>query len=167
MNTQEPTKKSPSRWWLIAAFAGGLVIMGLIAVLLVNITTRKAEGEQYPLHIVEIADDELDPSVWGKNFPRHYDSFMKTQDSTISTPFGGSVPFDRLERFPAMTRIWAGYAFSKDHNEERGHYYMPVSYTHLDVYKRQSITLPMISARWPRWRGSRTCGRTTRPSPPP
>ncbi len=124
MTTEKPIKNTPSRWWLIAAFAGGLVIMGLIAALLVSITNRKAEGEQYPLHVVEIAEDELDPSVWGQNFPRHYDSFMKTQDSTISTPFGGSVPFDRLERFPAMVRIWAGYAFSKDHDEERGHYYM-------------------------------------------
>ena len=60
MTNQEPTQKSPSRWWLIGAFVGGLVIMGLIAALLVNITTRKAEGEQYPLKVVEIADDELD-----------------------------------------------------------------------------------------------------------
>lgn len=124
MTTQEPTQKTPSRWWLIAAFVGGLVIMGLIAALLVNITTRKAEGEQYPLKIVEIAADELDPAVWGKNFPRHYDSFLKTQDSTIVTPFGGSVPYSKLERYPAMVRLWAGYAFSVDHNEERGHYYL-------------------------------------------
>jgi nitrite reductase (cytochrome c-552) len=123
MTTQEPTKKSPSRWWLLAAFAGGLVIMGLIAALLVNITTRKAEAEEYPLKVVEIAEGEVDPSEWGKNFPRHYDSFMKTQDSTISTPYGGSVPYSKLERYPAMVRIWAGYAFSKDFNEERGHFY--------------------------------------------
>jgi cytochrome c nitrite reductase small subunit len=38
-------------------------------------------------------------------------------------PYGGSVPYSKLERYPAMVRIWAGYAFSKDHNEERGHYY--------------------------------------------
>jgi nitrite reductase (cytochrome c-552) len=123
MTTPEPTQKSPSRWWLLAAFAGGLVIMGLIAALLVNITTRKAEAEEYPLKVVELAEGEIDPSEWGKNFPRHYDSFMKTQDSTISTPYGGSVPYSKLERYPAMVRIWAGYAFSKDHNEERGHFY--------------------------------------------
>ena len=123
MTTQEPTQKSPSRWWLLAAFVGGLVIMGLIAALLVNITTRKSEAEEYPLKVVEIAPDEVDPSEWGKNFPRHYDSFMKTQDSTISTPYGGSVPYSKLERYPAMVRIWAGYAFSKDFNEERGHFY--------------------------------------------
>lgn len=123
MTTPEPTQKSPSRWWLLAAFAGGLVIMGLIAALLVNITTRKAEAEEYPLKVVELAEGEIDPSEWGKNFPRHYDSFMKTQDSTISTPYGGSVPYSKLERYPAMVRIWAGYAFSKDFNEERGHFY--------------------------------------------
>ena len=49
MTTPEPTQKSPSRWWLLAAFAGGLVIMGLIAALLVNITTRKAEAEELSL----------------------------------------------------------------------------------------------------------------------
>ena len=123
MTNQEPTQKSPSRWWLIAAFAGGLIIMGLVAALLVNISTRKAEAEEYPLKVVELAPGEVDPAVWGKNFPRHYDSFMKTQDSTISTPYGGSVPYSKLERYPAMVRIWAGYAFSKDFNEERGHYY--------------------------------------------
>ena len=123
MTNQEPTQKSPSRWWLIAAFAGGLIIMGLVAALLVNISTRKAEAEEYPLKVVEIAPGEVDPAVWGKNFPRHYDSFMKTQDSTISTPYGGSVPYSKLERYPAMVRIWAGYAFSKDFNEERGHFY--------------------------------------------
>jgi nitrite reductase (cytochrome c-552) len=123
MTTQEPNQKSPSRWWLLAAFVGGLVIMGLIAALLVNITTRKAEAEEYPLKVVELAEGEIDPSVWGLNFPRHYDSFMKTQDSTISTPYGGSVPYSKLERYPAMVRIWAGYAFSKDFNEERGHFY--------------------------------------------
>ena len=49
MTTQEPNQKSPSRWWLLAAFVGVLVIMGLIAALLVNITTRQAEAEEYPL----------------------------------------------------------------------------------------------------------------------
>jgi nitrite reductase (cytochrome c-552) len=122
--TPETPKSRTSPWWLIAAFVGGLILMGGIAALLVNITNRRAEGEQYPLEIVDIAEDELDPEVWGQNFPRHYDSFMRTQDSTISTPYGGSVPYSKLERYPAMTRIWAGYAFSVDHNEDRGHFYM-------------------------------------------
>src|SRR5690606_20039328 len=93
------------------------------AALLTNIQQRKAEAVEFPLRVVEIADGELDASVWGKNFPRQYNTFVKTEDDTIETPYGGSVPYSNLERFPAMVRLWAGYAFSKDHNEERGHYY--------------------------------------------
>lgn len=121
---ESQSKRSP--WWMLAAFVAGLIIMGLVALLLVNITTRKAEGEQYPLQVVEIAPDELDPAVWGKNFPRQYDGYLKTQESTVNTPYGGSVPYSKLERYPAMVRLWAGYAFSKDHNEERGHYYAQI-----------------------------------------
>ena len=42
---------------------------------------------------------------------------------TIETPYGGSVPYNKLEQYPTLKRIWAGYAFSVDYNEERGHYY--------------------------------------------
>lgn len=115
---------SPKRpvWWLIAAFIGGMLIMAGLAALLTNIQQRKNEAAEYPA-IIPIADGELDPAVWGLNYPRQYDSFMRTQDDTFSTPYGGSVVYSKLERYPAMTRLWAGYAFSKDHDEERGHFY--------------------------------------------
>ena len=61
--------------------------------------------------------------MWGKNFPVQYDSFKKTETDYGSTAYGGSTVYSKLERYPAMTRLWAGYAFSVDHNEERGHYY--------------------------------------------
>ncbi|MCB8917052.1 MAG: ammonia-forming cytochrome c nitrite reductase subunit c552 [Ardenticatenaceae bacterium] len=109
---------------VIAAFVVGIVVMAGLAALLTNIQQRKAETVEFPLQVVQIAPDELDPAVWGQNFPRQYDSFLRTQDDTISTAYGGSVPYSKLERFPAMVRLWAGYAFSKDHNEDRGHYYM-------------------------------------------
>jgi nitrite reductase (cytochrome c-552) len=105
------------------AFIVGAVIMAGIAALLVNIEQRKMEAAVSPAQIAAIGDDELDPAVWGVNFPREYDSFMKTKDDTVRTAFGGSVPYDKLEQKPALKRIWAGYAFSKDYNEERGHYY--------------------------------------------
>ncbi|MGQ9490530.1 MAG: ammonia-forming cytochrome c nitrite reductase subunit c552 [Anaerolineae bacterium] len=41
----------------------------------------------------------------------------------MKTPYGGSVPYDKLEKYPMLKQIWAGYAFSVDNNEERGHYY--------------------------------------------
>lgn len=124
----EPLQPNPPKrnWgWIVAAFVVGAAIMAAVGALLLNIQSRKAEAA-VNTHLVEIANDELDPAIWGQNFPRQYDTFIKTQDDTISTPFGGSVKYSKLERYPAMVRIWAGYAFSIDHNEERGHYYMQI-----------------------------------------
>jgi nitrite reductase (cytochrome c-552) len=120
-----PIISAPRRsWlWITLAFILGLVVMAGIAALLTNIQTRKAEQAEYPLKVVQIGAKELDPAIWGKNFPREYDSFTKTKDDTIKTPYGGSVPYSKLEKYPALKRIWAGYAFSADYNEERGHYY--------------------------------------------
>jgi nitrite reductase (cytochrome c-552) len=123
--SQQPPR---SRQWplLVGAFLVGMLIMAGLAALLVNIQQRKAEAVEYPLRVVEMAEDELDPAVWGQNFPRQYDSYMRTQEDTFQSPHGGSVPFSRLERFPAAVRNWAGYAFSKEYNEERGHYYAQI-----------------------------------------
>jgi nitrite reductase (cytochrome c-552) len=123
-NLPLPTERRPV--WLVVAFFGGVLLMAGIAALLINIQQRKQEASEFPLRIFAIAADEIDPAVWGQNFPRHYDSFMRTQDDTLVTPYGGSVPYSKLERYPAQVRLWAGYAFSKDHNEERGHYYAQI-----------------------------------------
>ncbi len=107
----------------IAIFIAAALLTALVAGLLTNISSRKNEAAQYPLKVVEIGQEELDPAVWGKNFPYEYDTFVKTEENYGQTPYGGSDPYDKLERFPALKRLWAGYAFSKDYNEERGHFY--------------------------------------------
>lgn len=110
----------------------GLILIGAIALtvgivtLLMNINDRQREAAEYPLTLVEISEDEIDPAVWGQNFPRHYDRFMMTQTDYGRTPYGGSEVYSKLEAYPAMVRLWAGYAFSVEHNEERGHYYAQI-----------------------------------------
>jgi nitrite reductase (cytochrome c-552) len=106
-----------------AAFAVSAIVVPALAYLLVTIQNRKNEAEQYPLRVLEIPAGELDPAVWGRDFPRQYNLFLKTADDTIRTPYGGSVPYDKLAKDPLLKRLWAGYAFSVDYNEERGHYY--------------------------------------------
>jgi nitrite reductase (cytochrome c-552) len=106
-----------------AAFILGLMVMGGLAYLLTNVQGRKIEATQYPLKVVEISDTELDPAVWGKNFPREYATFLKTKEDKTSTPFGGSVPINKLEKDPKLVRIWSAMPFSVDYKEERGHYY--------------------------------------------
>jgi len=124
-STPVPSAPKPRRrWpWVILAFVVGFVLLGGLAFLLTNIMSRKAEAVEYPLKVVQIGPKELDPAVWGKNFPREYSTFVKTKDDTIKTPYGGSVPFDKLARYPALKRVWAGYAFSVDYNKARGHYF--------------------------------------------
>ncbi len=117
---------SRSTWIYLGVLA--LVALMTIAVvgLLININQRKQEAAEFPLRVVEIPAGELDPAVWGQNFPHQYDSFMRTQEDYGKTAYGGSLPYSKLEAYPAMVRLWAGYAFSKDHNEERGHFYAQI-----------------------------------------
>jgi len=109
--------------WLGGAFILGALVIGVIAFMLLNIQQRKDEALAYPLNVVEISDTELDPAVWGKNYPREYSSWLKTQQDDAPTAYGGSQPFDKLERYPILKRLWAGYAFSVDYKEERGHFF--------------------------------------------
>lgn len=107
----------------VVVFVGAALLTAGVAALLVNINQRKTEEIEYPLKIVEIEEGELEPSVWGQNFPRQYDRFVRTQENYGQTPYGGGDPYNKLDRYPAMRRMWAGYAFAEDFNEERGHHY--------------------------------------------
>lgn len=71
--------------------------------------------------IVEIADKEPDSALWGENFPNQYTTLLKTETNNTRTTFGGSEPFSKLEEDPRLVELFAGYGFSKDYNEERGH----------------------------------------------
>ena len=121
----------------------GLVALVIIATvlglaLLINIFQRKQEARNPFFRVVELNDDTVDPSIWGKNFPLQYDDYLKTIDQ-VRTRYGGSeaeprtptqadprsvVAQSRLEEDPRLKTMWAGYAFSKDFREERGHAYM-------------------------------------------
>src|SRR5687768_7395280 len=136
MNEERRTR-NPARGLVIAAFVAVLVTLAVVA-LLVNIFERKQEARNPFYRVVELTDDTEDPAVWGKNFPQQYDAYLRTVDQQ-RTRYGGSeaiphTPTDvdprsvvaqsRLEEDPRLKVIWAGYAFSKDFREERGHAYM-------------------------------------------
>jgi nitrite reductase (cytochrome c-552) len=97
-----------------------LATAGVMA-LLMNIFERKKQAGQYPLKVVEIAEDEVDAAVWGKNFPRQYDSFIKTRENYGRTFYGGSFPYQKHDENPRLRRLWAGNPFAVDYREERGH----------------------------------------------
>jgi nitrite reductase (cytochrome c-552) len=104
------------------------VATGLVVALLMNIDDRKAEATQPHLRLVELTEDDTDPAKWGQNFPRQYDSYLRTAIST-RTRFGGhggseALPEQKIERDPWLKRMFLGYAFSIDYRDRRGHAYM-------------------------------------------
>ncbi len=114
------------------------IVAFAISALLINIFERQQEAKNPFFRVVELTDDTADPAIWGKNFPLQYDAYTRTVDMQ-RTRFGGSeamprtpsdadprsvVSYSRLDEDPRLKIMWAGYAFSKDFREERGHAYM-------------------------------------------
>ncbi len=107
-----------------------VVLLALIALatvgvlsLLGNIRDRKLEARESVLRIVDIDETTVDPVQWGKNFPRQFDTYKRTVDIE-RTRFGGSEAIQKLDSDPMLRTLFAGYAFSIDYREERGHAYM-------------------------------------------
>lgn len=76
---------------------------------------------------VEMSD--MNPSFdhWGKNFPEHLDMHVAAEkDAPFATEYGGSLAYSKLIRYPQLKILWAGYPFSIDANEERGHFWIQV-----------------------------------------
>jgi nitrite reductase (cytochrome c-552) len=71
--------------------------------------------------LVEIKPMEPASTKWGVNFPNQWNSLQKTATNNTDTTYGGSSKFSWLERDPRQKILFAGYAFSKDYNDDRGH----------------------------------------------
>jgi nitrite reductase (cytochrome c-552) len=132
-----PTRRFSRGTVLAIAAAAGLAAAAITA-LLVNIVERKQEARNPFFRVVELADDTVDPAVWGKNFPLQYDAYLRTVDQQ-RTRYGGSealpqapsqadprslVAQERIEEDTRLKRMWAGYAFSVDFRKKRGHAHM-------------------------------------------
>jgi nitrite reductase (cytochrome c-552) len=109
-------------FYLVSLLVAAGLTAGILALLL-NIMQRKEEGQQHFFQVADLDENSVDPEVWGKNFPRQYDTYKRTVD-TVRTKHGGSEAINKLEQDPFLKRLYAGYAFSLDFREERGHAYM-------------------------------------------
>src|SRR5262245_44752296 len=113
MTMTEPTPRSgSSRLFYIATI---VVVAGLTfgaTLLLMNIQERKREAQEHFVKLVELDEDTIDPAIWGRNFPRQYNGYLRTVD-TERTKHGGSEAIDKLTDM-RMVRHYLGYAFSKD-----------------------------------------------------
>ena len=113
--------KKPWLGW--ALFLLTMVIVFLLGLLASSIMERRTEAIFAYTPQVEYQDWEPRASVWGQNFPREYNTWGMTADTSFRSQYNGSVSRDALSESPELVVLWAGYAFAKDYNQPRGHFY--------------------------------------------
>lgn len=112
-------------------FAIIVVIIAIAAVLMLNKDISKKQNEGTggiaSKEFVEFSDNNPTFDHWGKNFPDYLDMYLTVEtEKPVSTEFGGNLAYSKLIRYPQLTMLWAGYPFSIDANEERGHFWVQV-----------------------------------------
>lgn len=110
--------------WIALVVA--ILVGALVAYITADIGQKK--GEQTALNIgasAGLSDSDPRLSTWGAKFPDYLDMYLSGANATpASTDFGGNLSYNKLDRFPQLVKMWAGYPFSKDFNEERHHFYI-------------------------------------------
>ena len=117
----ETIRHKPWLGWLI--FAATVVVVFILGLLASSIIERRTEAEFAYVPVVKYDQSEPRSAVWGKNFPREYESYLRTGDTTFRSKYNGSATIDEMAIDPRLAVLWAGYSFSKEYYQSRGHYY--------------------------------------------
>ncbi|MDO9615999.1 MAG: ammonia-forming cytochrome c nitrite reductase [Bacteroidota bacterium] len=107
--------------WLI--FFVTIVVVFLIGLLASSVIERRAEAVFVNVPRTVVSQFEPRNEVWGENYPREYQSYYQTSDTAFASKYNGSRMIDMLEVDPRMVVLWAGYGFSRDYSQGRGHFY--------------------------------------------
>lgn len=116
----EIVEKRPWIGWFL--FLGTGLAVFLVGLMAASIVERRQETFRVDL-VQPINDWEPRNAVWGANFPRQFESYRRTQETDFSSLHAGSVEIDYLARYPNRVILWAGYPFSRDYKQGRGHYH--------------------------------------------
>ncbi|MDA3817352.1 MAG: ammonia-forming cytochrome c nitrite reductase [Prolixibacteraceae bacterium] len=112
-------KEKPAIGWIL--FFATVVVVFLLGLLASTIVERRAESVF--VYTPEVYHSQFEPrnEIWGQNFPREYQSFSQTADTSFRSMYNGSATIDMLEVNPRFVVLWAGYSFSREYNQARGH----------------------------------------------
>lgn len=137
----EITKHKPWVAWLI--FLATVVVVFLLGLFASSIIERRSETKAYFQMVKEIPDWEPRSEEWGNDFPREYESWAGTMDTTFTSRYAGSSQHDYLEEYPELAVMWAGYAFSREYKQARGH-----SYAINDIRTSLRTDVPQPATCW-------------------
>ncbi len=132
-------KKPWFGWFLYLGTLAGVFAIGLLAA---SIFERRQESFRVQA-VSPIADWEPRNEVWGKNYPREHESFLATSKTDFASKHAGSATRDVLAEHPEYVVLWAGYPFSRDYKQARGHYYAIK-----DIRDTLRTTVPLPGTCW-------------------
>lgn len=118
-NIREAIKQKPWLSWVMFLFT--MVVVFVLGLLVSSVMERRTEALYINKHLKEIGQFESRNEVWGENYPREFQTFSETADTSFSSLYNGSAKHDMLAEDPRMVVLWAGYAFSKDYSQGGGH----------------------------------------------
>jgi len=134
-------------------FVATMVIVFILGLLAASVTERRAEiASVYNNKKVEIKGIEPRNEIFGENYPREYQTWAQTADTTFRSMFMGNQKHDVLAERPNMVILWAGYAFAKDYNSPRGHMHAIE-----DIYNTLRTGAPMTADAGPQPATCWTC----------
>lgn len=108
---------------LFLAFVVAVIATVVVTYVLITMFERKQEARTPFVRVAEVDEVTTDPEPWGENWPVQFEGWKSTSGDKF---YGGSsaLPESKLEQDPWLKRLYAGYAFSIDYREARGHAYM-------------------------------------------
>ena len=115
----------------------GVLIFATVGLLLLfqNISERQREASQTSFQVVRLTENDIDPAIWGQNYPYQYDAYKRTVDIS-KTKYGGSEDYSKINDDTRWKTLFNGYPFGVDYREERGHAYMLVDQRNTERVKQ-------------------------------
>ena len=100
-----------------------MVLVFILGLVVSSLLERRAEvvsiynNRKHIFKDAIVAQNEL----FAEDFPREYQTWLKTADTTYQGEFNSSQRVDVLAARPEMVVLWAGYSFAMEYNTPRGH----------------------------------------------
>lgn len=99
-----------------------LLVLGVVYTLFSINNAERSEAAK-KINPQEIQENYTENAVWGKYYPRHWESYQKGLLSNSNTKYAGNTRKSKLETYPYLKTLYAGLGYSEEFREPRGHPY--------------------------------------------
>lgn len=112
-----------------------------------------------PTFNTKLKSEEIKNSAFKSEFPLHYETYLRNNESEIMTEYGGSVAYNKHDNVnplpegykhaqPYLKNLWLGYPFSYEYKAARGHTYAMKDILNIDRLNRYDEKAGLPSTCW-------------------